>query len=67
MRRRGQPEADPGSRRALKSGSKGGMWRQQDLGGQCQAVTNPLLFLNAKQATDDAISCEEQILALNGK
>lgn len=31
------------------------------------AVTNPILFLNARQATDDAISCGEQILALNGK
>lgn len=31
------------------------------------AVTNPVLFLNARQATDDAISCEKQILALNGK
>lgn len=30
-------------------------------------VTNPILFLNTRQATDDAISCEEQILALNGK
>lgn len=37
VRRLGQPEADPGGRCALKRGSTGGMWGQQDLGGQCQA------------------------------